>query len=271
MRRAGCRRRRSTSSCSTPRRRSTPMAEGRIQWIDLDLDFEVRGDDLSLEDEAQFHDHARSMSYPDEVVRGAWSGISGIARALHHRRVALRRVPRGVPGRVRLSRRSAAGHVEDADDGDARLVRRVEVDLGGDDPLVVTGGVRQDLAHRPPSTGLLDLEERCRRGPWRRCRSRRARRSSRRAPPTSAPSPSRPRASSSPSAVTRRWAASSTRRNSSFRTRMRNARAFVVTGGGVWIELGDHLLEVLIGVGEGRPLVEEAGVHLPDQLARATR
>jgi protein associated with RNAse G/E len=56
-----------------------PMAEGRIVWIDLDLDFEVRGEDLSLEDEAQFHAHARTMSYPDEVVRGAWSGVSAIA------------------------------------------------------------------------------------------------------------------------------------------------------------------------------------------------
>ena len=55
------------------------MTGGRIEWIDLDLDFEVRGDHLSLEDEAQFHDHARTMSYPDEVVRGAWSGISAIA------------------------------------------------------------------------------------------------------------------------------------------------------------------------------------------------
>ncbi len=56
-----------------------PMADGRIQWIDLDLDFEVRGDDLSLEDEAEFHVHARTMRYPDEVVRGAWAGISAIA------------------------------------------------------------------------------------------------------------------------------------------------------------------------------------------------
>ena len=50
-----------------------------LRWIDLDLDFQVHGDDVALEDEAQFHEHARSMSYPDEVVRGAWSGISGVA------------------------------------------------------------------------------------------------------------------------------------------------------------------------------------------------
>jgi hypothetical protein len=52
---------------------------GLITWVDLDLDFEVEGDDVALEDEAQFHAHARSMSYPDEVVRGAWSGISSVA------------------------------------------------------------------------------------------------------------------------------------------------------------------------------------------------
>jgi hypothetical protein len=55
------------------------LVDGRIGWTDLDLDFEVHGDQVSLEDEAQFHAHARSMSYPDEVVRGAWSGISAIA------------------------------------------------------------------------------------------------------------------------------------------------------------------------------------------------
>jgi hypothetical protein len=56
-----------------------PPGGDLIRWIDLDLDFEVRGDDVALEDEAQFHAHARTMSYPDEVVRGAWSGISRIA------------------------------------------------------------------------------------------------------------------------------------------------------------------------------------------------
>jgi hypothetical protein len=50
-----------------------------IVWIDLDLDFEVAGDEVEIEDEAQFHDHARTMGYPDEVVRGAWFGISTIA------------------------------------------------------------------------------------------------------------------------------------------------------------------------------------------------
>jgi hypothetical protein len=51
--------------------------EGR--WVDLDLDFEIAGDEVALQDEAQFHDHARTMGYPVHVVRGAWSGISTIA------------------------------------------------------------------------------------------------------------------------------------------------------------------------------------------------
>jgi hypothetical protein len=61
---------------------AAPFAEpaaGVIAWVDLDLDFEVEGDSIALEDEAEFHAHARSMSYPDEVVRGAWSGISEMA------------------------------------------------------------------------------------------------------------------------------------------------------------------------------------------------
>jgi hypothetical protein len=57
----------------------TPPSPDEIVWIDLDLDFEVAGDEVEIEDEAQFHDHARTMGYPDEVVRGAWFGISTIA------------------------------------------------------------------------------------------------------------------------------------------------------------------------------------------------
>jgi protein associated with RNAse G/E len=57
----------------------TPIEDGVIRWVDLDLDFEVRGEEVSLEDEAEFHAHARTMAYPDDVVRGAWSGISTIA------------------------------------------------------------------------------------------------------------------------------------------------------------------------------------------------
>jgi protein associated with RNAse G/E len=53
--------------------------EDEITWVDLDLDFEVSGDEVAIHDEAQFHDHAREMGYPDQVVRGAWSGISSIA------------------------------------------------------------------------------------------------------------------------------------------------------------------------------------------------
>ena len=51
----------------------------RIEWIDLDLDLEVRDGQLSLEDEEQFHRHAATMAYPRDVVRGAWAGISRMA------------------------------------------------------------------------------------------------------------------------------------------------------------------------------------------------
>ncbi|MDF2733116.1 MAG: hypothetical protein K0S92_1753 [Desertimonas sp.] len=50
-----------------------------FSWIDLDLDFEVADGVVALEDEAEFHAHASTMSYPHDVVRGAWSGISQIA------------------------------------------------------------------------------------------------------------------------------------------------------------------------------------------------
>jgi protein associated with RNAse G/E len=56
-----------------------PTTTDEITWIDLDLDFEVAGDEVALDDEAQFHEHARTMGYPDDVVRGAWAGISSIA------------------------------------------------------------------------------------------------------------------------------------------------------------------------------------------------
>ena len=51
----------------------------RLDWIDLDLDLEVRAGELSLEDEEQFHRHAATMSYPRDVIRGAWAGISRMA------------------------------------------------------------------------------------------------------------------------------------------------------------------------------------------------
>jgi len=54
-------------------------AADRVDWIDLDLDLEVRAGQLSLEDEEQFHRHAATMAYPRDVVRGAWVGISRMA------------------------------------------------------------------------------------------------------------------------------------------------------------------------------------------------
>ena len=57
-----------------------PSAEAElIRWIDLDLDFEVRGGHIGVEDEEQFHEHAQTMHYPPEVIRGAWDGISRLA------------------------------------------------------------------------------------------------------------------------------------------------------------------------------------------------
>ena len=58
---------------------SRPSSDYEITWVDLDLDFEVTGDELALLDEDEFHEHARTMAYPDHVVRGAWSGIATIA------------------------------------------------------------------------------------------------------------------------------------------------------------------------------------------------
>jgi hypothetical protein len=54
-----------------------PGSGDEIAWIDLD--FEIAGDDMELQDGAQFHDHTHSMGYPHRIVRGAWSGISRIA------------------------------------------------------------------------------------------------------------------------------------------------------------------------------------------------
>jgi protein associated with RNAse G/E len=56
-----------------------PMEPGVLRWIDLDLDFEVEGEHLALEDEEEFHRHAMTMHYPPEVTEGAWSGISRVA------------------------------------------------------------------------------------------------------------------------------------------------------------------------------------------------
>jgi hypothetical protein len=56
-----------------------PRSAAEITWVDLDLDFEVTGSRLALLDEEEFHAHARTMAYPHDVVRGAWSGIATIA------------------------------------------------------------------------------------------------------------------------------------------------------------------------------------------------
>jgi len=56
-----------------------PAAHGVLTWIDLDLDLEINAGRLSLEDVDVFHDHAATMAYPNDVIRGAWSGISRVA------------------------------------------------------------------------------------------------------------------------------------------------------------------------------------------------
>ena len=56
-----------------------PPDVDEIGWVDLDLDFDITSGDVALRDEAEFHDHARTMAYPKDVVRGAWSGISTMA------------------------------------------------------------------------------------------------------------------------------------------------------------------------------------------------
>jgi hypothetical protein len=56
-----------------------PPGDDEIVWIDLDLDFDIAGDDVELQDETQFHANAQAMGYPHHVVRGAWSGMSTIA------------------------------------------------------------------------------------------------------------------------------------------------------------------------------------------------
>ena len=56
-----------------------PRSDHEITWVDLDLDFEVTGNQLALLDEDEFHAHARTMAYPRYVVSGAWSGIATVA------------------------------------------------------------------------------------------------------------------------------------------------------------------------------------------------
>ncbi len=55
-----------------------PAVDDVVIWIDLDLDLELHGDRMSLEDIDVFHDHTVKMGYPNNVIRGAWSGISHV-------------------------------------------------------------------------------------------------------------------------------------------------------------------------------------------------
>jgi hypothetical protein len=58
---------------------ATSSEAGVVSWVDLDLDLALEADAIELNDGAQFNERARSTPYPDEVVRGAWKGISALA------------------------------------------------------------------------------------------------------------------------------------------------------------------------------------------------
>lgn len=55
-------------SCLSPL--EAPASVEEILWVDLDLVFEVTGYEVALRDEAEFHEHAGTMGYPDAVARG---------------------------------------------------------------------------------------------------------------------------------------------------------------------------------------------------------
>jgi protein associated with RNAse G/E len=49
-----------------------------LSWIDLDLDVVVEDQTVELLDEQAFMDNARTMQYPEHVVRSAWAGIAAV-------------------------------------------------------------------------------------------------------------------------------------------------------------------------------------------------
>jgi hypothetical protein len=51
---------------------------GVLRWIDLDLDVVVEDQTVELLDEQAFMDNARTMQYPEHVVRSAWAGIAAV-------------------------------------------------------------------------------------------------------------------------------------------------------------------------------------------------
>ena len=151
----------------------------------------------------------------------------------------------------------------------ALLVRGGEIDLGGDAPVVVAVRVGEGLPdppqpvlRRPPRSAAAS--GRARRGP---CPGRRTRPSRRPSPPPRRPRPSRTPRPSRPARPTLSSAASSTRRNIALRTRTRKARGV----GRDRLDLVGAFLGLLgrlvLRVGELLPLVQQAGVDLPDHLA----
>jgi hypothetical protein len=64
---------------------ATVMEADLLSWIDLDLDVILEDGNVNVVDEATFMEHARTMHYPERVVRAAWSGIAAVApRFVNH-------------------------------------------------------------------------------------------------------------------------------------------------------------------------------------------
>jgi hypothetical protein len=55
------------------------LDETLVSWIDLDLDFVVRGEHAELVDIDCLHRRARELGYPTSAVHGAWAGICELA------------------------------------------------------------------------------------------------------------------------------------------------------------------------------------------------
>jgi hypothetical protein len=64
---------------------ATVMEADLLSWIDLDLDVILEDGNVKVVDEATFMEHARTMHYPERVVRAAWRGIAAVApRFVNH-------------------------------------------------------------------------------------------------------------------------------------------------------------------------------------------
>jgi hypothetical protein len=55
------------------------LTETLVSWIDLDLDFVVRGDHAELVDIDGLHARSRALGLPASAVHAAWAGIAELA------------------------------------------------------------------------------------------------------------------------------------------------------------------------------------------------